>query len=122
VLRANSSSFVAPHLIDVLNAFGLFARGAERRAIGLANPILPVLGTSGAVTEGENRRRATFVHEHQDRVTRESPKPVAANGPTLPGLPDNCARPRLIECQPQSLLELVEKGMTEAFALLLVPT
>ena len=80
-----------------LNAFGLFARRAERRAVELANSILPVLRPSGAVTEGKNRGRATFVHEHQDRVAREAPKPVPANGPTLRGHSDDCACPRLIE-------------------------
>ena len=76
---------------------------------------------SRAVTEGENRWRAAFVNEHQNRVSRESSKPVAANGQTLRGHPDDCARLRLIEGQSKSLFKLIEKGMTEAFALLLVP-
>jgi hypothetical protein len=73
------------------------------------------------VTEGEDRWRAVVVNEHQNRVARESPKPVATNGQTLCCHPDDCACLRLIEGQSQSLLELIEEGVTETFALLLVP-
>ena len=37
------------------------------------------------------------------------------------GRPDDCACLRLLEGQSESLLKLIEKGMTEAFSLLLVP-
>ena len=50
-----------------------------------------MLWSAGAVTDGENGRRAVFIHEHQDGVAGKSPKPVAANGQTLRSCPDDCA-------------------------------
>ena len=72
-------TFDSPNVQSTSHRFGLAllaqrTRGPLRRTrrihapLRLANPILPMLGIAGAMTEGENRGRAVFVHEHQNLV------------------------------------------------------